>query len=56
MTEPSNATQPRALTEQEARSRRARNLAIGLAIGALVVLFYAVTIIKLGPAAAIGSS
>ncbi len=39
----------RPLTEQEARARRARNIAIGLAIGALVILFYAVTIVKLGP-------
>ena len=39
----------RTLTPQELRSRRARNIALGLAIGALVVLFYAVTIVKLGP-------
>ena len=36
------------LTPEQARSRRARNVAIGLAIGLLVVLFYAVTIAKLG--------
>ena len=41
----------RPMTEQEARSRRSRNLAIGLAIGALVVLFYAVTIVKMGAGA-----
>jgi hypothetical protein len=40
----------RVLTDRELRSRRARNIAIGLGIGALVVLFYAVTIVKLGPA------
>ena len=39
---------PRPLTEQEARSRRARNLAIGFGLGALVVLFYAVTVVKYG--------
>ncbi len=39
----------RVLTDQELRSRRARNRAIGLGIAALVILFYAVTIIKLGP-------
>ena len=36
------------LTPQQVRSRRARNLAIGLAIGLLVVLFYVITIAKLG--------
>lgn len=37
-----------ALTPAQIRSRRARNIAIGLAVGALVVLFYVVTIAKLG--------
>jgi len=32
-----------------ARRRRARSIAIALALGALVVLFYLVTIAKLGP-------
>jgi hypothetical protein len=36
------------LTPEELRRRRARNLAIALALGALVALFYAVTIVKLG--------
>ena len=36
------------LTPEQAKSRRARNLAIGLLIGALVVLFYVITIAKLG--------
>ena len=49
MAGPDNSFGPRALTEQELRSRRARNIAVGLAIGALVALFYAVTIVKLGP-------
>ena len=44
-----NRRPPRRLTEQEMRSRRARNIALGLGIAALVVLFYAVTIVKLGP-------
>ena len=43
------ATAGRELTDKELRSRRARNRAIGLGIAALVILFYAVTIIKLGP-------
>jgi predicted nucleic acid-binding Zn ribbon protein len=37
------------LTEEQRRRRRARSIAIGLALGALVLLFYVVTIVKLGP-------
>jgi hypothetical protein len=37
------------LTEQQKRRRRARSIAIGLTLGALVLLFYIVTIVKLGP-------
>lgn len=36
------------LTPEQARSRRARNIAIGLMVGALVLLFYVITIAKLG--------
>ena len=36
------------LTEAQQRRRRARSIAIALALGALVLLFYAVTIVK-GP-------
>lgn len=36
------------LTPEQARSRRVRNVAIGLLIGGLVVLFYVITIAKLG--------
>lgn len=36
--------------ERQAKARRNRNLAIGLALGALCLLFYAVTIVKFGPA------
>ena len=36
------------LTPQQAKSRKARNIAIGLAVGFMVVLFYVVTIAKLG--------
>lgn len=32
------------------RRQRARSLAIALVLGALVVLFYLVTIVKMGPA------
>lgn len=36
------------LTPEQQRSRRNRNIAIGLAIGFFVLLFYVVTIAKLG--------
>jgi hypothetical protein len=38
------------LTTAQEKSRRQRNLAIGLAIGFFVLLVYVVTIVKLGPA------
>jgi hypothetical protein len=37
------------LTEEQKRRRRARSIAIALALGALVLLFYLVTLVKLGP-------
>lgn len=37
------------LTPEQLRSRRARNIAIGLAIGAIVVIFYVIALIKMGP-------
>jgi hypothetical protein len=37
------------LTEEQKRRRRARSIAIALSLGALVVLFYIVTLVK-GPA------
>jgi hypothetical protein len=37
------------LTPEQQKSRRQRNIAIALAVGFFVVLFYAVTIAKLGP-------
>ncbi len=37
------------LTEEQKRRRRARSIAIALALGALVLLFYVLTIAKLGP-------
>lgn len=36
------------LTEEQKRRRRGRSIAIALALGLLVVLFYAVTLVK-GP-------
>lgn len=35
--------------QERQRRQRARSLAIGLALGALVILFYVVTIVRLGP-------
>jgi hypothetical protein len=37
------------LTEVQKRSRRNRNLALGLSLAALVVIFYAITIIRMVP-------
>jgi len=36
------------LTEQQLRARRARSIAIALALGAFVVVIFVVTIVKLG--------
>ena len=36
------------LTREQARSRRNRNIAIGVMVAALVLLFYVITIAKLG--------
>jgi hypothetical protein len=38
------------MTDVQKRSRRNRNIAIGVSLAALVVIFYAVTIIKMVPA------
>jgi hypothetical protein len=48
---PLEPSEPRAggLTPEALRRRRSRSIAIALALGALVVLFYALTIAKLGP-------
>jgi hypothetical protein len=37
------------LTPRQLRNRRLRNIAIGVSIGLLAALFYAITIVKLGP-------
>jgi len=37
------------LTPEQQRRRRARSIAIALSLAALVVLFYIITIVKLGP-------
>jgi hypothetical protein len=40
---------PPKLTPEEQKRRRNRSLAIALVLGGLVVMFYAVTIAKIGP-------
>ncbi|MBV8745889.1 MAG: hypothetical protein JO134_12700 [Xanthobacteraceae bacterium] len=37
------------LTDEQKRRRRARSLAIALVLGGLVLLFYIITIVRLGP-------
>jgi hypothetical protein len=39
---------PAILTPQQAKARRSRNLAIALALGALVVLFFVMTVVRMG--------
>jgi hypothetical protein len=39
------------LTEQQLRARRARSIAIALALGAFVAVIFAVTIVRLGSGA-----
>ncbi len=43
------ASLPPELSPEDQRRRRRRSFAIALVLGGLVVLFYAVTIAKLGP-------
>lgn len=38
------------LTEKQRKARRARSVAIALALFALVVIFYVATVVKFGPA------
>lgn len=37
-------------SDEERKRRRRRSIALGLALGALVLIFYALTIAKMGPA------
>ncbi|SMH41358.1 hypothetical protein [Mesorhizobium australicum] len=38
------------LSPAQKKARRSRNVAIGVALGVLVILFYVATIVKFGPA------
>jgi hypothetical protein len=42
---------PLRLSEEQKKRRRQRSMAIGFLVAALVVIFYLITIFKLGPAA-----
>ncbi len=44
------ALEQRISDERLSRARRKRSIAIGVALGAICLLFYAVTIVKFGPA------
>lgn len=37
------------LTEQQKKARRSRSVALGIVLAVLAILFYVVTIIKVGP-------
>lgn len=41
------------LNEQQKRRQRARSIAIALILAAVAVLFYVITVVKLGPGAAV---
>lgn len=47
---PGNGPTPTPMSAAEAKSRRARNIAIGVAVLAFCVLIYAITLAKLGGA------
>jgi hypothetical protein len=50
MVEPTKTPTPRDEEAEFAARRRKRSIALGLALGALVIIFYVLTIVKLGPA------
>lgn len=47
-----NAEKPEGivLTEEQKRKQRRRSVALALCIGGVVVLFYVITVVKMGPA------
>jgi hypothetical protein len=50
MTEPKSPTdKQQALDAEFIARRRRRSVALGLALGAIVLIFYVLTIVKLGP-------
>lgn len=50
MAEPTPSTEKQAARDAEfATRRRRRSVALGLVLGAIVLIFYVLTIVKLGP-------
>lgn len=49
MSDPNTARTKIVLSPEQVRARKRRNVAIGITIGLLCLLFYAVTIAKIGP-------
>jgi hypothetical protein len=45
----SNPIVPQQPSEQDARRRRRNSIALGVVLGFLVLLFYVLTIVKMGP-------
>jgi len=41
--------EPIVLSEKQKKAQRARSIAIAVVLGALVIIFYVVTVLKLGP-------
>lgn len=37
------------LTERQRKARRSRSIALGLVLAAVVIIFYLVTVVKIGP-------
>jgi hypothetical protein len=52
-TEPGTGEKGVVLTEAQKRARRSRSIGIALALGALVILFYVMTLVK-GPGVLVG--
>lgn len=50
MVDPNKTPVPRDEEAEFAARRRKRSIALGLALGGLVIIFYVLTIVKLGPA------
>lgn len=50
MSAPDEFPRPPALTPEEVARRNRRSVALAIVLGALVILFYLVTLVKTGPA------
>jgi hypothetical protein len=45
------AQEPLRLSEEQKKRQRQRSIAIGILVASLVVIFYVITVFKIGPAA-----